>query len=138
VNNSLSAIRSALSTQLNAVSQLKQVVQGRNYDATGFPLCRFYLIGVNQENMGNAPSDWRTYRFAVEIVQEASAKTPTNAEADFQDAVEAVMNKLSAQWQLSLNCEVSMISQSQAANVNAPFGPAVVMQLIYEVKTVIQ
>src|SRR3954452_15451953 len=96
INNSLSSIRSALATQLAAVTQLKQVVRGRDFDASsGFHFCRYFLICVMQEEMGNQPSDWRIYRFAVEVVQEAAAKTPANAENDFEDAVEAVMNRLS-------------------------------------------
>ena len=48
------------------------------------------------------------------------------------------MNRLSAQWQLSQNCDVSTIGASQVVYQSAPFGPAIAMQLVYEIKTLIQ
>jgi hypothetical protein len=71
------------------------------------------------------------------VVQEASAKTPSNAEADFEDAVEGVMNRLSANWQLGGNCEVSVFQPGQVRLESAPFGPALVLPILLDVKALI-
>lgn len=142
-NNSVSSIRTALNTHLSAVSQLKQVKIGRDFDVSGgFPFCRFYLIGASSEAVTNQPSDYRTYRFAIDIFQEVSAKTKADAEADFEDAVDAVLDKLNAQWQIKDGSNVatvdnSVIGSSFVVQTEPPFGPAVYLQLILECKTLI-
>src|SRR4051812_20496907 len=100
-NNAVSAIRTALSTHLTAVTQLKQVKIGRDADhSQGFPFARFYLVGVESQAVDNAPTDYRTYRFQIDVIQETTNKSRLDAEADFEDAVDAVLDKLNAKWQL--------------------------------------
>lgn len=144
-NNSVSSIRTALNTHLSAVTQLKQVKIGRDLDASsGFPFCRFYLVGVTNETIDNRTTgtDWRSYRFAVDIFQEVNAASKADAEAYFEDAVDAVMDKLNAQWQVKDGSNVatvdsSVIQSSFVTLAEAPQGPAVYLQLIVECKTLI-
>src|SRR3954468_1969642 len=112
-NNSVSSIRAALITHLSAVTQLKVVKQGRDLDfSTGFPAARFYLVGVSDELIDNRPSNFRTYRFAVDIFQEMNALSKSDAEAAFEDAVDAVMDKFNAQWQVKDGSNVATVDTS--------------------------
>jgi hypothetical protein len=108
----------------------------------GYPYCRVYLAGVVNEMYDNAPSDWRTYRFAVDIFQEYAAKSPAQAEVDFDKAVDAAMDKLAAQWRLPdgssvPTVDVSQVTTGQIAAIEPPFGPAIYLQLIVECKTLV-
>jgi hypothetical protein len=142
-NNSASSIRTTLSTHLSAVTQLKQVKVGRDLDTSlGFPYCRFYLVGVSSEQFDNRPSDFRSYRFAVDVFQEVNAASKADAEAYFEDAVDAVMDKLNAQWQVKdgsnvATVDTSVIQSSFVVLTEAPQGPAVYLQLIVECKTLV-
>jgi serine/threonine protein kinase len=53
---------------------LKQVKIGRDSNSSvGFPFCRFYLVGVENEAVDNQPSDYRTYRFQIDVFQQFTA-----------------------------------------------------------------
>lgn len=142
-NNSASSIRTAINTHLTAVTQLKQVVIGRSLDpSSGFPYCRFYLVGVASQAISNQPSDYRTYRYAIDIFQEVSAQSKASAEADFEDAVDAVLDKLNTEWQIKDGSSIatvdnSIIDSSFIVQTEPPFGPAVYLQLLLQAKTLI-
>lgn len=127
------------------MTELKQVKLGRDLDASaGFPYCRFYLVGVGDELIDNRSTgtNFRTYRFAVDIFQEINAASKANAEAYFEDAVDAVMDKLESKWQFPDGSNVptvdfSVIQQSFVTATEAPFGPAVYLQLIVDCKTLV-
>ena len=96
------------------MTEIQQVVIGRQTDiSSGFPLARIYLIGVESKPEDNKPSDYRTYRFAIDIVQENTNKSKANAEADFQDAVDAVLDKLNAKWQLPDGSNVPTVDTTE-------------------------
>jgi hypothetical protein len=142
-NNSLSSIRTALNTHLSAVTQLKQVKIGRDPDHSGgFPYCRFFLSGIENEPTDNAPSDYRTYRFTIEVIQEITNKAKEDAEEDFQDAVDAVLDKLNSKWQVADGSSVptvdnSVIESSSVQLVEINAGPAVMLSIIFSCKTLI-
>ncbi len=142
-NNSIASIKTALNTHLSAVSELKQVVIGRSFDpSSGYPFCRFYLVGVGSEAITNQPSDYRTYRFAIDIFQEISAQAKADAETDFENAVDAVLDKLNVQWQIKDGSNVatvdnSIIDSSFIVQTEPPFGPCVYLQLLLQCKTLI-
>lgn len=142
-NNSCQSIRTALNTHLSAVTQLKQVKIGRDADSSGgFPFCRFYLVAVESQAVDNQPSDYRTYRFAIEIFQENTNKTKQNAEADFEDALDAVLDKLNTKWQLpdgssvpTVDNSVIEVSPIQEVEINA--GPCLVARILLACRTLI-
>ena len=95
-----------------------------------------------RELLDNRPSNWRTYRYSVDIFQEVSAKSKEDAEADFEDAVDAVMDRLNAQWQIktsgnAVSVDSSVINSSLVIQTEPPLGPAVFLQLIVELKTLV-
>src|SRR4051794_34367765 len=98
----ISTIRSALATKLGEVTEIKQVLVGRTATFTRFTGCRFYLTAVGDEIL-DTNTQYRNYKFAIEIIhlQAVQGVTKANAEADFQDAVDAVMDKLNTQWNLA-------------------------------------
>lgn len=141
-NNSLSSIRSALATHLGAVTQLKAAVSGRNVEPTGFPFCRYYLAGISDQPYDNQPSNYRTYRFAIEIIQEASNKTTADSEADFQDAIDAVLDKLNTKWQLpdgsnAPGADDTKVEPSSVQPVQMAWGPSLLLTISFSVKTLI-
>lgn len=136
-NVSISTIRSTLNTKLGEVSELKQVKIGRDTDlSVGFPACRFYLVGINSEQVDNAPSDYRTYRFAIDIIHQYTAQTVATGEATFQDACDAVLDKLNAEWHMG-GIEHSVIEQSGVTFQETPQGPCAILPIIFQAKTLI-
>jgi hypothetical protein len=136
-NNSLSSIRSALNTQLSAVTELQDVKSGRIIEFSGFPACRFYLISTENELKTNAPDYWRTYTFAIDIFQETSQKANDTAEANFQDAIDAVMDKLNAEWLLDDNVDVSSVQTGSVELREINAGPCLVMTFQFAARTLI-
>lgn len=125
-NDSASSIRSALNTHLSAVSELKSVDSGRSMDfASGFPSCRYYLVGIENELKDNAPTNFRTYQYAIEILQPVVAGSESTNEADFQDAVDAVLDKLNTEWTLSSNVDVADLQAGDVTYAEFPFGEGV-------------
>ena len=137
-NNSASSIRSAINTKLGEVTQLKQVAIGRSSNpSSGFPFCRFYLIGIDDELKDNTPSNFRTYRYAIEILQEMTSKSVADAEADFEDAMDAVLDKLNANWTLTANVDVSFVESGTIGVVESPQGPAIQGTIFLSCRTLI-
>lgn len=136
-NVSIASIRTALATKLGEVTQIKQVLVGRTEAFTKFPGCRFYLMGVTDE-IADTNNQYRNYKFAIEIIhlQAVPAVSKANSEADFQDAVDAVMDKLNTQWDMAA-LEHSAIESGIAQLIEASQGPALVMTLIWQARTLI-
>ena len=136
-NNALSAIRSALNTKLGEVTELKGgVYTGRTAQFTGFPACRHYLTGVRDE-VTDTNNNYRTYIFGIDIVHTIAigGVTKANSEAEFQDAVDAVMDKLDVQWLLANNVDHSIIEVGSVRSEETPQGVAVVLTLTFQART---
>lgn len=137
-NNAASAIRTSLVTHLSAVSELKQVKVGRTADfSSGFPACRLYLSAIENALKDNAPSNWRTYVFAVEVIQHVKAGNESTDEATFEAAVDAVLDKLAAEWTLSSNADVVEINAGGVEYRESPQGVEVSCILLVNVRTLI-
>ena len=136
-NDSASSIRTILATKLGEVTQLQDVQLGRTAVFSGYPACRFYLSGIGDELIDNTPSNFRDYQFVIEIVQEMSNKDVDDAEADFQDAIDAVLDKLNAQWTLGSNVDVSIVNSGAISLVESNAGPALYCAILFSAKTLI-
>lgn len=139
MNNSASSIRSAISTKLTELvpGTLKQVVIGRRADPSGFPFCRFYLVGIDDELKDNTPSNWRNYQFQIDIQQECVAKDISTAEANFEDAIDAVLDKLNSQWTLAGNVDVSVVQSGTITSIENPQGISLSISILLSCKTLI-
>jgi hypothetical protein len=137
VNNSAASIRSAISTKLGEVTQLQDVKVGRVSKFSGYPACRFYLVGVFDELKDNLPSTFRTYQFAIEVIQETTNKDEDVAEADFEDTIDAVLDKLNSQWTLGGNVDVSVVDGGTIVYDQPPYGPALRCPILLAAKTLI-
>lgn len=136
-NDSAASIRANILTQLAEVTQLQQVVVGKSTEPNGFPFCRFYLTSVTNELKDNAPSYWRTYTFTIEIWQESTNKSKANAEADLEDAIDAVLDKLGTEWTLDTNVDVSVVESGTIAEVEVTAGPMLVASIPFSARTLI-
>jgi len=137
-DNAASAIRSALDTALSAVTQVKSVESGKTSDFAGFPAVRYFLSGI-ENNQEDTNSDYRTYQYTVDIITPVSSNGVSVAtwEADLQDAIDAVMDKLGAEWTLSGNADNVTMQPSPVRVEEFPFGPANVLTLTVNVRTLI-
>ncbi len=125
--SSFSTQRTNLGTLLTACTTLADVKYGRRTDFAGYPACRYFFDGVENELLaagGGAATYRRGYRFRVEIHQEKNAKDAQKAEDALGAAVDEVMDALEDQWDLGnandiLNAPASETikqEQSEAGN----------------------
>ncbi len=138
-NNALSAIRSSLNTKLSEVTELKGGVYiGRTAQFSGFPACRAFLTGIRDE-LTDTNNNYRTYVLGIDIVQIIAINnvTKANSEAEFQDAVDAVIDKLNVQWQLGIGIEMSLVEAGAVREEETPQGLAITMSLTLLAKTLI-
>lgn len=136
-NNAISAIRSALQTNLSAVSLLKQVKSGRTTEFDKFVCCRHYLVGVGDRDFDTANNE-RSYRFGIDIIMPYAIEgmEKDTAEGLFQDAVDAVLDKLNAEW--DDNVDHSIVETGSVRQLEDwPQGPAVILTIIWQAKTLI-
>lgn len=134
-NDSLSSIRTSLDTNLTDVSQLKEVKIGRTTEFDHFPACRHYLVGIGDQDLDTA-SNYRTYRFGIDVIMPYAVKDmgKETAEALFQDAIDALMDKLNTEWHDSVDhsiLEVGTVRQVE----DWPMGPCVVLTIIWQART---
>ncbi len=137
MNNSALSIRTQLLSDLGNVSQLKQVVLGHTSALTGFPACRVFLSGVETELLDNAPTQERKYIFAIQIIQEVNAIAKTDAEANFEDAIDATLDKLLSEWTLNDNADISLANGGSVSQDEWSQGPVVSATILLEVTTFI-
>src|SRR5205823_267950 len=108
----ISAIKTTLTASPSLVpATLRQILLGMDTDfSSGFPVCRIFLTDFASP-IADTVSYERTYGIAVEVLQEATAKSRENAELDFANAIHAVLNRLQATggtpatWQLGIGIE---------------------------------
>ena len=136
-NDSASSIRTQLGTYLSAVTQLQDVANGRGIEFSGFPGCRYFLSAVEQVFLDNKPSDQRTFKFDIEIWQEITNKSKPNAESDFEDAVEAVLDTLHTNWHLGGHCDSMTVDAGPVSQRESLQGPCVVQTITVSVMTLI-
>lgn len=134
-NNSAADIRANVETQLNEVTELKEVKDSRTFSFTGYPACRFYLSAVENELITNVPGYLRRYTFTVEVIQETTNRNKTDAEGDLQNAVDAVMDKLGTEVLLDGNADHTTIESGSVDELETPQGPAIIAALTYTVQT---
>lgn len=117
------------------MTELQDVQLGRVQVFTGFPACRFFLASIQSNLKSNAPFYERPIRYTIEIIQEITQKDIAVAEANFQDAVEAVMNRLNTQWTLGDNVDVSDIDIGDVREEEFTFGPCQVIGISFTATT---
>ena len=135
MNNSLSSIRSSLNTNLSAVTQLKEVKIGRTTTFSAFPAPRHYLYGVTDQPLDTA-NNYRTWRHGIDIIMPYSIEglSVEDAEEEFQDAVDAVLNKLNTEWDANTDHSIVEIGTVRELT-DAPFGPAAIMTIVWQANT---
>ena len=105
--------------------------------------CRIFLVDLSSP-VADTISYERTYTFAVEVWQEYSQKTKENAELDFCNAVDAVLNRLQStagtpqRWQLGIGVEKTEVQASIAGVSQAEGAPLRVASIRLTVTTLVQ
>ncbi len=140
-NASIASIRSALSTRLAAVSELKGgVLTGRTASFTGFPAARFYLIGIEEQKTDEDTfQNYRVYTFSIDVVMaiQINGVGKSASEGEFQDAVDAVLDKLATEWMLGGIVEQTSIETSVVRYEESAQGVATYLPIILKVKTLV-
>lgn len=85
--------------------ELKTALTGRSTKGTGKPYCRYYDLGGSVESVasggGSASDWWDLHRFGIDIMGDfASSKVISQAETDFNAAIEAVITRLEDNWNI--------------------------------------
>jgi hypothetical protein len=132
-NEFISAIRANVATQLGEVTQLQQVINSRTGIFSAYPACRFFLSGIQNDLVSNAPRYLRKYQFTIEIIQEMANTARATAESLMEDAVEAVLNKLGTEWTLDNNAATTLVSGGTIVEVEIEGSVACVATIIFEV-----
>ena len=133
---SASDIRTALLDKLGEVTELKQVKLGHTSDfSEGFPACRVYLVGTLNPLIDNQPTYERTYQYGIEIIQKHKDGSEATDEAAFEDAIDAVLDKLGAEWTLDDNVHVLVSNVGQVRPMDSQIGPSVSCIITVEAKT---
>lgn len=140
-NASASSIRSALNTYLSAVTELTSRVHiGRTAQFTGFPCARFYLAGIEEQKQDeDTGKNYRVYVYAIDIIMSGNINgvSKSSSEGTFEDAVDAVMDKLATQWTLGGVVEQATIEASTVRYEEGPQGVVVYLPLILKAKTLV-
>jgi hypothetical protein len=138
---SASQIRSALSTYLSAVTELKGgAFVGRTAAFSGFPCARFYLSGIQEEKENeDTAQNYRVYVYSIDIVMsvQISGLAKSSSEGEFEDAVDAVMDKLRTEWTLGGILEGSSIEPSTVRYEESAQGVVVYLPITFYAKTLI-
>lgn len=139
--SSVSSIRSALNTQLSAVTELKGGVSiGRTGNFAGFPCARFYLEAIQeQKEDADTANNYRVYVFRIDVLMSTTIDGVTKqaSEEEFEDAIDAVMDRLNNNWTLGGTVESSSMEPSQVRYEEIPQGVAVYLPLTLSAKTLI-
>lgn len=138
MNVSISSIRTALHTNLSAVSEIKQVVRGRTSSLSSFPAIRHYFVGASDTDYTNQ-ENYRTYTFNIEIVCPLTieSQTKTNIEDTIQDAVDAVMDKLNDKWEMA-QINQSNIESITVSTVGDERGTELIAVIVWKARTLIE
>ena len=139
--SSAASIRSAINTQLSAVTELSGGVYiGRTGTFTGFPCARFYLDAIQEEKENaDTGNNYRVYVYRIDIIMTANIPNVTKqaSEEEFEDAIDAVMDRLNNNWTLGGTVESSSIEPSQVRYEEISQGGAVYLPLTLYAKTLI-
>lgn len=139
-NASASGIRTAIGTQLTAVTQLTGNSLGRSLGDGGVPRARYYLAGIKeqQEDMDTA-TNYRVYIYQIDIIMALTIQGSTQAatEAEFEDAVDAVMDRFATNYTLGGVVESCTMEPSSVRYEETPQGVAAYLPLMLYCKTLI-
>lgn len=128
-------VRANISMQLGEVTQLKQVTNSRMSALTAFPAARFFMTGLNQQLISNAPRYFRTIQFTVEVIMPLTNISRVTAEAELEDAVEAVLDKLGTEWLLDDTANATRVTGGSVIEIETTGGTSLVATIVYEVDT---
>lgn len=137
-NFSVSDIRAKLLLNLQEVTGLKQVSVARTFETAGYPYCIVYLSQVENELLTNQPEYKRVYTFTIEIRQETSQATKTNAEAWLEDVIDAVLDKLGTEWQLDNKADHSLVQGGTINEVDGTQGTILQATILFSVWTFVR
>ena len=138
-------VQSAVKTQLDAVvtsGEIKDALDGRFRKSTGMPYARYYQAGIEAEQVtsggaAGSASDWdNIWRIQIDIIAEFfTTKTATQAETDFNAAVDAVIERLQENWALGLTDTVISSMSGDTRQEDAGDGTILTFTLIVGYKT---
>ena len=142
-NNSPRDILLAIEATLTASPSLvpatiRQLVIGRDPDhSAGFPFCCVYLADFTSP-VADTVSYERTYVFAIEFWQEATAKAKRDAELDYAGFLHTLLNRLQGTWQLGIGVEGSSVENGPVRAAEIDGTPAFVSTIRFSVLTLVQ
>lgn len=112
---------------------------GRTGQFTGFPCVRFYLQGVQEEKENaDTANNYRVYVYSIDVVMsvQIDGVTKEASEGEFEDAVDAVLDKLNNEWDMT-GLEGSSVEPAQVRYEEGPQGVMVYLPITLYAKTLV-
>lgn len=128
-------VRANIATQLSEVTLLKQTANSRISTPTAFPAARYFMTGLQQNLISNAPRYMRTIQFTIEVMMPLTNISRAVAEATLEDTVEAVLDKLGTEWLLDNTANATRVTGGTVVEVETTGGSMVIATIVYEVDT---
>ena len=126
---------SQLSTLLPAGSnKIADVQQGHAVNFAGFPACRFYYLSA-KEVLKDQRDKWRNTQFEIDLIYRLAGEDKSVGEATLEDAMEAVLNAVNADWTFGGPADNSEINAERIREVEAPYGVSLVLPIFVNVYT---
>ena len=126
-------MRSYLSTQLSTLlpagsNRLADVQQGHAVTFAGYPACRFYYLSA-KEVLEDNRNKWRSYNFQIDLIYKLAGEDKSVAESTLEDAMEAVLNALDADFTFGGHADNTEINAERIREVEAPYGVSLVLPI---------
>lgn len=131
----LSAIRAAIKTLLQQVTELSFVYDRRNPTIEGYP-CAIFDITDNRSDIYSNVENERRITFTIWLIQEIGTAGAAVADGILDDATQAVIAKLEDKDNISLSGLVDWImpTAGKREEVSSPEGSAIWQVLNLEVR----
>ena len=110
-NNDLSDIRAQIKTNVDAVAAVQASAHGHTMQYSGYPFVKIWFDGCTPELLETNKGDKRIYRYNLEVVQDSSVKARATAEQNWQDAIQALLDKFQDKWTLSNNSDLTVAGE---------------------------
>lgn len=98
---SVDDIRTNLQALVDSCDKVQESHIGHTFQFNGYPAVKIWLQLVTNLLLDTGKTHDRKWGFALEVVQDASAKSREQAEIDFELAIEQILNAIQNDWTLT-------------------------------------
>lgn len=123
-------------TYSNNAGQLMDVKRGHKIAFAGYPALRYYFQ-ISNEVLGDQKNKWRTYIFKADLIYMIGKMDKDTAEQILEDAMEAVLNVIDADYTLGGYADNSDISTDPIREIDSPYGNALLLPITIQAQVLL-